>query len=55
MAAYSLCPIMDKKKMKENHLPFKHYYVYNGRAVEPEGGMSVVDFLNDYAKHELDR
>ncbi len=41
--------------MKENRLPFKHYYVYNDKVIKPERGKWIVDFWTDYAKHELDR
>lgn len=33
-------------KFKENKLPFKHYYVYNGRIVEPESGRWIIEFWN---------
>lgn len=34
------------KQFKENKLPFKHYYVYGGKTVEPTEGRWVVDYFN---------
>lgn len=36
---------------KENKLPFKHYYEYNGRVVEPQNGKWITEFWNFIQQH----
>lgn len=34
-----------KKEFLKNKLPFKHYYVYSGKVVEPKEGKWVIEYL----------
>lgn len=36
---------------KENFLPFRHYYVYGGKTVEPKEGQWIVEFWEYLRKH----
>lgn len=36
------------KLLKNNTLPLKHYYNYNGKVVEPKNGKWVLDYLETY-------
>lgn len=34
----------------ESDLPFKHYYVYGGKVVEPKEGKWILEYLEDFRK-----
>lgn len=41
-----------KKLLIQSHLPFKHYYVYNGKVVEPQRGKWILEFW-ELIRYEL--